>query len=463
MRRLIALLRSRRLAVVLLLALMAFSVLGTLLPQGDATDPDVASWDAARPGLAGLVAALGLHDVYGHPLFIAAALLLAVSTIACSWERTRAAVSAWTRSTTMPASMPGRLAERPMRTVEPTEGLDTAAALRPLGLRTEAERDGVLHLIGPRWGLLGSPLFHWSLAALIVVVGLGQLTRSEGMIGVPVGADVPLTAASFGTLHRGPLYAEPKGLTISARDLVRDFHSADGVARGEAAIVTISRDGAPLASGRVYPNSPLHLGSIVVHQAAVGLAAVIHVRSVTGAELGVARPLVDFADVRPDGAAVGGFDIRSPEIGDAPLLVSVALPLDPARGGGYLQRRPAAPSARLTVTRGGAVIATGTVTPGASVTLPGLGSLQLADVVYYTRLTVVDDWSVYAIYALFATATLGLALAVLAPYREVWLLAVPDGSRVRYHVAARHAKSDPGFLDRASDALRRSPDTGEAR
>ena len=59
-----------------------------------------------------------------------------------------------------------------------------------------------------RYGPLGSPLFHWSLTALFVVVALGNLTRSEGLMGVPVGGQLPNHAEEYGRLERGPLYPD---------------------------------------------------------------------------------------------------------------------------------------------------------------------------------------------------------------------------------------------------------------
>lgn len=57
-----------------------------------------------------------------------------------------------------------------------------------------------------RIGLIGSPLFHWSLVGLFVAVVLGQATMSTGLIGVPEGRSVAEEADQYGTLEKGPSF-----------------------------------------------------------------------------------------------------------------------------------------------------------------------------------------------------------------------------------------------------------------
>ncbi len=74
----------------------------------------------------------------------------------------------------------------------------------------------------------------------------------------------------------------------------------------------------------------------------------------------------------------------------------------------------------------------------------------------YARLSVVDDRSVYVIYALFALAVIGLTFAVFAPLRGARALVVDGDNGMCLHVTARHSRGDPHFPARVESALSRA-------
>ena len=202
MRRLTSLLASPRLAVALLVALGVYSFIGTLVPQGRDTAAVVRQWDTAHVGLAPLVGVLGLHQAFSSPVFVALAILLACATAVCAWRRTAVARR---RSSALRALRRGETAKAvasPTFAIETeadrSEAIDRAeSALREAGLGAKRAGDTLVLASNPAT-VWGSTVFHWALVALLAVVVLSALVRSDGLIGIPRGesrSDVPRPTA----------------------------------------------------------------------------------------------------------------------------------------------------------------------------------------------------------------------------------------------------------------------------
>jgi len=112
------------------------------------------------------------------------------------------------------------------------------------------------------------------------------------------------------------------------------------------------------------------------------------------------------------------------------------VPLDRV-GGHYGEWIPKQPAARVLVTAaGGASLLDRVLRPGESVDLPGGGSIRLAGIGWYSRLSLVDDPTIPLIYGAMVLAMLGLTLALVA--RQQLLVATviegPDGVALAMNV-----------------------------
>lgn len=419
------LLRSRTLAIWAIIAFVAYAAAATVLAKDG---------DFAAP--------------YGSPVFIALAGLLATSTATCAWERSRAAVRA------LGPRRPSESALRQLRERPPLvigaggeESLGTVeAALKGLGMRV-ARDDAALEARAGVAGSLGSAVFHWSLALLFVVVGLGQLTRAEGLMGVVEGTARPDVAESYGALDTGRLKTKLSGRLIAVPVIEPSF-VANGIEQGMTPLVEIrSAEGDVLASGHAYPNHPIRYRSMLVHSADYGLAVVASIEQ-EGQSISK-EVLLDYV---PDHSAVepGGFSIAD---SSGAVLMNVAFDLPP-------EDVSEAREVRVSITGGSPAGAGSTVQH----VVPEGGSLDLGDglvlrigrLTGYARLSVVDDWSVYYIYALFGVAMLGLMLAIFMPSRAVRVLELKAANEYTLHVAVRHGRGDPHFPGRVERALRRA-------
>lgn len=383
--------------------------------------------------------ALGLHRAFTAPPFLAGVLLLVLSTTTCAWQRTKAAVHR-ARLLRGAASASGEsLPQHHRIEIACDPALDTEAILTTAEavlrhLRVPVKRRGAtVRAVTPDWWVWGSPVFHWALVALIVVVGLGGLVRSSGQIGLAVGQTKPDLPGSYGLLSAGPLKSWD---TTDRRIRLDDFdvsYTFGGVNRGPTPTVSVlDAEGRVVKSQKVYPNHTLKVGSLAIYPADYGLAADVSFIAPNGAELSHSAELLDFSGKARGGTVpVSPLVVEDAETGE-PSTVAVSVPLDRTKQG-YLGRLPGVVRARVLVSSAdGRTLADETLAPGEQALLPSGDYLRLNGVGYYSRLQLVDDPSIPALYLTLVVAMLGLAVATFARQMIVvaWVAETPEGPRL---------------------------------
>jgi hypothetical protein len=452
-------LRSRQLAVSLIGFFAVYGVVGTIIPQGPPDSTPVRTWAVAYPLAESVAGPLALHTAFASPLFLAFAGLLVACTSACAIERTRRALMLARGMRELSARLDERLRDRPQVRISATAGDDPAAALEGArsglqGLRLrlrghERLSDG----ISGTWALFGSPLFHWSIVALMLVAAAGQAMRSEGSIGLPVGDRVADERANYLQVSEGPYFGERfTGVELIATDIVRHFKVGD-VDYGAAPIVAAYRDGVKLAEGRLHPNSPLRAGSLLVHMADFGPAATLAVDSASGGEIARDTILLDRSPDTSSGTAPNEFSLG---MGPASPAIDVRIQVIAYSDAADRSTTPAVSRAIIeTATAGsGAYGPPVTLAVGESLPLSRDARLLLLGVKDWARVSVTNDWSVAPIYVLFCTATLALAVAVLVPARRASVMLVETDSGWFLHVATWHSRGDPMFRERVLRVVR---------
>ncbi len=453
-------LRSPRTAVWLLGLVAVWMAIETGVPQGAITDPDVAAWRASYPLFAVLTSALGLHRAYVSPVFLGIVALLVVSTAVCATERTRHAMRAVRLSGSVDQQVLERLRTRPDLVIAVPESSaddvawnEIAQALRGLRLRVRQ---------GPRvtqgasgvYARLASSVFHWSLVGLILVISLGQLTRAEGLIGIPVGGSRPDLPGEYGLFVSGPLAGERSGIAIGVEEMPLRYEHG-GVDRGAAPVVTLTgADGVELARGRVYPNNALRYGTTYVHMSDYGIALAVVISGEEG-EMARIESLLDFDATTDDGTTTAELGLADDSERDV-ALARLSMPLDRTADGGIYANVPADPTIRIeTVDLRTGEVASALVAPGETIEVVDGTMLVVEEVRHYARLSVIEDWSLPLVYAFLIAATLSVAIALLVPYRMVWVLraTASDGGPERLHIVIRHSRGDVRFADRVGRAL----------
>lgn len=435
LRSLLNVLASAWLAVAALAFACIWSILGTVIPQGATMLPSIVAWDAARPTLASVINALGLHRAFTAWPFIVCLVALGVSTVVCSWRRSRAAFARARVFHAAAASRPDDLIhERDLAiAIDPAlpraQALSAAAeTLSGLGIRTK-DRDGMLAAVSPTWSVWGSAVFHWSLVALMLIILVGNLQRSDGLMAVSVGQTKPDAPSSYGVLTTGPLHAWDSVHRSFRVDALAPDLKLDGIDRGPVPTVSVlDGTGAVLKKQLVYPNRMLHLGSLAINCPAVGLSANVSLIDSSGVVVGSTFESIDFSQDATDGTVPVGLLAVSSTSGQVRMRVGVTVPLDRVASG-FGEWIPKDPKASVTLyDASGATLGAKTIRPGESLKLPGGGSIRLNTIGWYARLSIVDDWTTPFIYAAMVIALLGLSVSLLARQQLV-LAAVVPGER----------------------------------
>ena len=264
------------------------------------------------------------------------------------------------------------------------------------------------------WAVFGSPVFHWALLLLILVIVGVRFVRAEGLMGVPVGDARPLAAESFGFLDYGALYRFSPTPDLIRVDRIDTVHMIDGIDRGPAPTVSILRpDGSVAASQVVYPNNPMRYGSLTIHPSVIGLSPGFAMVSKEGTEGARTNLIVDFADMAPLGTSPAEFTLTAARPEDS-LVATVTIPLQ-KQDGDFVQAVPKPPRATFTVrpAGGGSPVAAATLSVGQDLKLPNGSRLRLVGVGYYARLSIVDDPAIPLIYALLLIGLAGVSVSIL--------------------------------------------------
>jgi len=417
-------LRSRRLAVWLLVLVVAWSILGTIVPQAAEDPMSVARLAVSSPAVDAVFVFLGLYHAYSAWPFLLVLAFLTLSTVFCAWERTGKARRRWYEAGQVSRKDVDRVRERPH--LEFAIGMEkdgegalkrAASVLSDAGLKVRAG-DTIVEGISGRWGLLGSPVFHWSLALLRIVVGAGGLTRSVGLMGIAVNGESLDVADSYGVLDEGPLFPGHPGFVIRVDEMDVEFMDGD-VNRGAAPVVTLVDDGVVVASQRVHANNPLRHGWTTIHSSDYGYAPVISLESSGSVESTEVPMIVDFIEGDASRTTTAGIEFVSGSE-EMQHIVFVAVLLDADE-----------PKIEVELSTSGTSSAKGehrivVLGIGESAELESGVSVGFASLEYYSRLSVVHDWSVPWIYTLFGIGLVGVSVAVFDPYRRV-LAVVVDG------------------------------------
>lgn len=444
------LLRSPRLAFGLVLGVAAYSALGTIVPQVATRSVQFLQWRLTHGAAAELVSAIDLNHAYSAPFFLMLVALLAASTTVCAWDRS---VRSWRLHRSggiVSDALVARLKKRPLAVVATGEGTSptqVADALRSIGLRARSGPRLVEAAAG-RVGLVGSPLFHWSLVALFLVIGLGQLTRSEGQMGVPVGGSRQDVTQSYGTVQAGALFRGHSGLTIAVPRVQKTL-ILGGVNRDAAPEVALFEGNRLLKRQLVYPNNPLRYGSLLIHRGPFGFALPLTLESSAGVSIARFDLLIDVATGSGAGTVPTGVSMQ----GEPGRSVDITFTLVANRDSNGRQLITPSQSMQVALQASGVSVPATVAAPGV-IPLPQGQRLVLGSVTNYARLSVVSDWSVYLIYALLGSAIIGLALALLMPFRSAWVLLVETTEGVDLHVISRHSRRDPTFTESIVSVLR---------
>lgn len=279
------LLRSKLLGVVVILAMAALALLGTLIMQAPASTvsnpASYAQWlDNVRPRYGGwtpILSFLGLFRIWSSPLFLAVTVLLTASIIACTTHRLPQLIQRAQRPRT---HVTEKFFEHAQYRAEMVLPMSVSAALEHvsstlagLGYRIlpdQRDSDHSLYADRFRYGPFGTVIAHTSFVIILAAFAISGFGGFERNLDVAVGETVEVGAET--------------GLAVTATSF-NDNYDEQGRPLDYVSHLIVTRDGTTVGEADVRVNSPLVVDHIAFHQASFGIAAAITVSDDQGKKL----------------------------------------------------------------------------------------------------------------------------------------------------------------------------------
>jgi cytochrome c biogenesis protein len=415
-------LSSMRVAMVIMLAIAALGVIGSLVIQAPPGTLDNASakttWlDEIRPkygGWTNILDTLQVFQIFNSIYFRVLVAGLTISLVACSVHR----IPGIWRTATKPRvdvgpaffqHAPQHEAIVARRTADETRSI-VERVFRERRYRTLVGGDDEISLYADR--------FRW-----VPIAGLvGHLSLVVILAGGIVGAMFGYRDAGF-TISEGqtlPVAAEP-GLSLQLIDFTDRYDTVTGSPIDYASQIVVFKDGAEIDRHTVRVNDPYRYGATSVYQAFFGAAAVVTVKDAAGNTLlseGVPMAWRTTADNRPVGS------ITIPGASNVIWIVGTL-------GGGDSMIKPGQVQVELYSAGSAAQIASGVVDQGVATTFGDL-TVTFERETQFTGFNIARDPGVMLIWLGSALLFLGFVVRFTVPHKRVWARIVgrPNGGAV---------------------------------
>ncbi|RMG89145.1 MAG: cytochrome c biogenesis protein ResB [Candidatus Dadabacteria bacterium] len=265
---------SIKLSVVVLIALAATSVFGTVIQQGKGFGTYAAEYGQ---GWAKVIWALGLHNMYYSWWFQTLLVLLLVNITFCSLKRLPHAIRLMTYKEPVFDGKPVAIHERWTTRIKGAEGAAAAEKLEALLRRRmrkvfRAERDGAVYLLGTRggWARMGVYVTHFSL----FLFGLGAIVGAQwgfkGFVNIVEGDTVSQIRLRDGGV-------KDLGFQVRCDDFEVTFYTdpqgrPTGRPKDYISDLTVLENGQEVLKKRIEVNAPLIYKDIYFYQSSYGQA-----------------------------------------------------------------------------------------------------------------------------------------------------------------------------------------------
>ena len=279
-------LRRMSTALILLFALAAASVVATVIPQAPVTAVSAAQWRSGEAGpgagVARVLDALGLFDVFGSLWFMALVVLLFVSLTGCLVPRYRAFLRMVRRP---PAA--GRNFNRLTHCVTVSTPLDPASAvasaarvMRRRRYRVRIVDDTQVAAERGHAREAGSLIFHTAFYVLLAGAIIGKVFGFTGQISLAEGGAFADTRIAYDAVEPGRSFGldDHRGFVVTLDDFDVSYFE-DFTPREFVSTVTVSENGEPVRTGALRVNHPLRHDGMTLYQMSFGMAPHIIVRA----------------------------------------------------------------------------------------------------------------------------------------------------------------------------------------
>lgn len=408
-RRLATLLRSRKLAYLLILLLTIATIAGVLTPRAILNED--LRYERLRmdyPVVFRLLEASGLENYYTSVWYQALVALLFINTMFCTVEQ-------WKKAA-LEAGQASIAVESGGMEVYGFDQSSVLALLRKNRYHTEqiSDKDGRTVLVARRgrFGLFGSPLFHVFLLVLIVGVLLSGLTRSYGYLVLAEGETLPVAESSFIAVNNAPYARRGSGEVLVSLDKLDVDYDSRGFPFRFASTVVFEQRGIEPQVKKVEQVAPTPFSGYNFYQLERGYAPLVLLLDENDVEVWGAFLYLETIP-GPDGELYLD-ELTFPFIG-ADVIVEL-LPDGRERrvGEGPWPHRPEAPALNVVTPDNGAVV----IPLGEGTDVAGM-TLAFPELRQWSGMNVVRDPGLPVIAAGFTGIVAGLCLLFFLSYQRL--------------------------------------------
>lgn len=422
--------RSRKLAMVLILLIIVFSIIGTHIPQKSQIKSDVYNvWKTNHPSEAYYFEILGLTGLFSSPIFIALAALLFINTLFC----TRIMFNTAYR----------RLIYSNIQKKPYISGLDYN-----IELKTEKEQNYVLSVIisvlksggyrifqeencifaeKNRFGVFGIFLFHVCILIIILAAVYGSLGRMEGDMRLIEGQTLSEDHGNYVFINEGPFfYDNHQKFDINLEKFYSDYNDETGTPRDNAGKLVIKENGKEVKTDIVYSNNLMSYKGYTFMSNVYGLAPLLILKNQDGTVY--SGSYITATDSDSSGRYVASFEIGDMGL-EGVLMVYMTAPLiSEINGSGESKQIPIL---FLKIFDKGNEIYDGKLKLNETVRIYDkyLGKdriLGFYDIKYWSNFYIVKDSGTLLVYAGIGLMTLSLMISYFMIPKRVWVEVIKD-------------------------------------
>jgi len=409
------------LAAGLLLYLTIYAILATLLAQNDGEFGNINGMYERIVAIQPILQKVALDRPYSAPWFLIPLLFLFLCTISCAIKRTLLAFKRRKIVGKLDDLTSETLQKRGVRLVTSAQTEDgslpsmdkVAHVLEEEGFSLYTTDDRVIGSRA-RWALFASPIFHWILVFSFLVVGIGQLTRADISVRVPLNKETPFSVDNTLIENAGLLYRFPENrYQMLVTDLNLGF-SEDGIIRTMAPETTLmDSQGRIIRHQLVYPNNTIRAWPLMIHAHDYGLAAFFSFINADGSTVPVTVTMQFVSETR---------DLTDPitfEMSDSsenPLFQIDFILTPEFENGRMIPIRMSESKGHIKIVDlySNAIVIDEEIKVGKTVTAV-TNDLEVSfdELTYYAQFRVVDDWSVYPLYLSLILSLIAVGVALL--------------------------------------------------
>lgn len=422
--------QSRKLAILLIILVILFSILGTHIPQKSQLKPDVYDkWKGNHTTEAEIYEKIGFTNLFSSIPFLGIALLLFLNTLFCTrtmfCNASRRLGNKQFHNKTYICGMENSSCIRAEHGTEKVIS-ETISAITSCGYRFFREENRI-YAEKNRFGVMGTVFFHTCILFIIISSVYGSISRMEGDMQLIEGQALSEDHGNYRFINEGPLFNENhKKFDISLVRFDPEYIDESGTPRGPAGELAIIENGQEMKTDFVYQNNLMTYGDYTFLGNVNGMAPLLVLRNPDGSVY--SGSYITATDLDGSGRYVTYFGLGDTGL-DGGLMVYMTANLTSVKISDPEVEKT--PILFLKLFDNGKEIYDGTLRLGDTVRIydKQLGierTLVFSDVKYWSNFYVVKDNGTWLVYAGFGLLTLSLVILFFMVPKRLWVEVVSE-------------------------------------